>query len=433
MPTIVQFKSAELVVNMPPSTTTICSIPVTLDNPVADGNLLVVFVDVIVPFGADAANTPSILDSLVNSWTQVQWGDGVIQKPAGGLFSASVTTGGTCTIQFSCHGVNNNPIFNQNLTLDITAVEIVGISPVIHASGLVQRDAGPALTIITLTDSQSMVVDTTFGSTTVQSVSMVADISDIDGDLFIATNTRSISSVVPSVSPFGYFAYGALDNPGFLLSWSGLAIAPLSIDCDDPPEGAMGDAYTHTFPAFGGTPPYTFSITVGSLPPGLALDTATGIVSGVPTLNGTYPFTIQVEDSVEATADVDCSITITGSPLAISCNNPPSGLQGVAYTHTFLASGGVPPYVFFILVGAIPTGLVLDTATGTISGIPISAGIFNFTVQVTDALSATEDVPCSITITNPIPPPPAPPDGLVATSLFWCLISATLTIDMGTT
>jgi len=72
---------------------------------------------------------------------------------------------------------------------------------------------------------------------------------------------------------------------------------PLSITCDNPPSGQVGIVYSHAFPALGGTPPYTFSILAGSLPPGLTLDPATGIVSGTPTAAGTYPFIIQVASS----------------------------------------------------------------------------------------------------------------------------------------
>jgi hypothetical protein len=54
------------------------------------------------------------------------------------------------------------------------------------------------------------------------------------------------------------------------------------------------------------------------LPPGLSLNAATGVVSGVPTANGTFPFTIQVTDSVFSVASVACSITIGGGQIRIT-------------------------------------------------------------------------------------------------------------------
>jgi hypothetical protein len=39
-----------------------------------------------------------------------------------------------------------------------------------------------------------------------------------------------------------------------------------------------------------------YSVTSGALPTGLTLNTSTGIISGTPTVAGSYAFTIQVED-----------------------------------------------------------------------------------------------------------------------------------------
>ena len=88
------------------------------------------------------------------------------------------------------------------------------------------------------------------------------------------------------------------------------AAPPISIDCGGPPDGIVGTPYSHTFPVTGGTPPFTFSIIAGSLPPGLTLDVTTGIVSGTPTGAGTFAFTIEVDDSAAGSANVACSITI---------------------------------------------------------------------------------------------------------------------------
>lgn len=183
------------------------------------------------------------------------------------------------------------------------------------------------------------------------------------------------------------------------------------VTCDSPPSGTVGIPYTHTFPVTGGTGPYVFSIT-GSLPTGLTLNSSTGVVSGTPTAMGTFPFTVGVTDANMLTGTVDCSITIGDSTLAIVCGSPPGGTVGIPYTHTFPASGGTPAYTFSITVPALPTGVNLDTSNGVASGTPAAAGVFSFTIQVTDSTSVSRSVPCSITIADNLAaqcnnPPPA--------------------------
>jgi hypothetical protein len=62
-------------------------------------------------------------------------------------------------------------------------------------------------------------------------------------------------------------------------------------------DGVGQTAYNATIVALGGTPPYTWSIAVGNLPDGLAIDTVSGVISGTPTRKGNYNFTVQVSDN----------------------------------------------------------------------------------------------------------------------------------------
>ena len=59
----------------------------------------------------------------------------------------------------------------------------------------------------------------------------------------------------------------------------------------------IGTAYSSTDHASGGTLPYTWSVSAGSLPPGLSLNATTGNISGTPTTNGAYTFTLKIVDS----------------------------------------------------------------------------------------------------------------------------------------
>ena len=74
------------------------------------------------------------------------------------------------------------------------------------------------------------------------------------------------------------------------------AAAELTITTNSLPEGKVGTAYSATVEATGGVPPYTWSISAGSLPAGLTLNPTTGAISGTPTAAGNYEFTVKVED-----------------------------------------------------------------------------------------------------------------------------------------
>lgn len=78
----------------------------------------------------------------------------------------------------------------------------------------------------------------------------------------------------------------------------------------------------------------------------------------------------------------------------------PGGTVGVAYIAVYAATGGVPPYTYAVVGGALPPGLTLDPSLGAISGTPTTPGTFDFTVQVTDSTSATATASCAAPIAS---------------------------------
>ena len=84
--------------------------------------------------------------------------------------------------------------------------------------------------------------------------------------------------------------------------------------------------------------------------------------------------------------------------LFIATAELPDGQEGVAYEARLGACVGAEPYTWAIMPGGLPDGLGLDTDTGIISGTPTRAGVFDFTVIVTDAAQITATAELSITI-----------------------------------
>ncbi len=190
------------------------------------------------------------------------------------------------------------------------------------------------------------------------------------------------------------------------------------------PTGVIGNSYPGTLQASGGVPSYSWSLTGGSLPTGLTLN-SNGTFSGAPTVTGTFPFTVQVTDSETPTpqiAPASLSISVNNSaPLGVTTTSSqlPAGLTGTAYpSTTLLAIGGVQPYSWSY-TGSLPTSLSLSPS-GVITGTPTVAGTFNFTVKVTDSTkpnpgSATANL--SITVSTPTPLS-LPPSGPLVTAII---------------
>lgn len=82
------------------------------------------------------------------------------------------------------------------------------------------------------------------------------------------------------------------------------------------PSGTVGASYSQTIAASGGTAPYTYSVTPGSLPAGLSLNASTGVISGIPTAAGSYTPSITVTDANSATASASYTLAIATAPPA---------------------------------------------------------------------------------------------------------------------
>lgn len=71
-----------------------------------------------------------------------------------------------------------------------------------------------------------------------------------------------------------------------------------------------------------------------------------------------------------------------------------TGHVGTFFSLPHVATGGVLPYVWHFEAGILPPGLTLDTATGIISGVPTTVGVYGFQLFVTDAVGTVRG--CSL-------------------------------------
>ncbi len=176
--------------------------------------------------------------------------------------------------------------------------------------------------------------------------------------------------------------------------------APVSVNTASLPPAAVGQAYSVTLQAGGGTPPYTWSLAAGALPPGLALSASTGVISGTPTTAATTSFTVRATDSGTPGQSATRALSIEVKPaLFIQTSSLPAATASQPYSATLQATGGSPPYTWAIASGSLPAGLALNASTGTIAGTPTTAGTATFTVRATDAGPPVQSVTKSLSIT----------------------------------
>lgn len=151
-----------------------------------------------------------------------------------------------------------------------------------------------------------------------------------------------------------------------------------------------------TASATGGRGPYAWSLTSGSLPPGVTLDPATGAISGIPSAAGTFEATLTVKDSLGLTAQVNLSITVAAK-LAIATKKLKPAKETKKFLGKVVTAGGFGKKAYKIR-GKLPRGLRFNAKTGVISGKPVQTGTFKLTIEVTDELGAKAKVTLALKV-----------------------------------
>jgi uncharacterized repeat protein (TIGR01451 family) len=194
-----------------------------------------------------------------------------------------------------------------------------------------------------------------------------------------------------------------------------------------PPGGEAGVAYSDQLTVTGGTSPFTWSVSSGTLPPGLTLGASTGLLAGTPTTGGTYNFTVKVTDSAALSDSSAVTLTIIPGP-SLSFPTPPSGWTHTVYSSTLTVSGGTSPYAWSVSAGSLPAGITLN-ASGVLAGTPTATGTFSFTARATDANGQIATEATTLTIAAGVSTTfSAPPAGQVGIAY-----STSLTATGGTT
>ncbi len=148
--------------------------------------------------------------------------------------------------------------------------------------------------------------------------------------------------------------------------------------------GQLNTPYSLQFSAVGGASP-TWTVSSGSLPAGITLNSSTGLLAGTPTATGAYTFKITA--TAGGRSDSQTYSMSVVEPLKLTAAKP-VGEVGIAFQLAPQATGGKQGYTFS-LDGVLPAGLSVDNATGAISGKPTAPGAATVKLTVRDALGLT--------------------------------------------
>jgi hypothetical protein len=177
-------------------------------------------------------------------------------------------------------------------------------------------------------------------------------------------------------------------------------VATLSLNNVAFPKANRGIGYQFPFFPTGGTAPYKFTVTAGSLPPGMAISSygsSAGQMSGTPTQAGSFAFTLQIDDSGQGaalqTASASLNMVVTAI-LQITTSTLPNGIESRPYGGRLSSVNGTPPLRWS--VPFVPQGLTFDPVAGSFSGTPTEAIASSFAINVTDSSSPPQSATGSI-------------------------------------
>jgi autotransporter-associated beta strand protein len=324
---------------------------------------------------------------------------------SGGAYT-TIATGVTAT-GYSDTGLTNGTTYYYV----VSAVNAAGESPDSAQAGVVPVPPAPVITSATTaggTNGSAFSYQITASNSPTSYVA-----SGLPTGLSVNTGTGLISGTPSVTGTFG--ASISATNAG------GTGSATLTITVQPPApvissattaNGKNGTAFSYQITASNTPASYAAS----GLPTGLSVNTGTGLISGTPSVTGTFGATISATNA-GGTGSATLTITVLPPAPVISSATTAGGTSGTAFSYQITASNTPTSYA----ASGLPTGLSVNTGTGLISGTPTTTGVTSATISATNA-GGTGSATLTITV---LPAPPAAPTSLTATgtgaaaSLTW--------------
>lgn len=236
---------------------------------------------------------------------------------------------------------------------------------------------------------------------------LAVDIIGTDGVTVLGTanataagSAETLSNVALSGTGDYYMKVYEANSPteSQLYTFTLSACTTITVDPPSLPGATVGQFYNQALSASGGTGPYTFAVTSGSLPAGLTL--SFGTLSGTPTgPAGTANFTITTTDTANScTGNRAYALNVACPTVSLAPPSLSAATIGQPYNQAITASGANGSFTFAVTAGNLPPQIALSSG-GNLTGTPASqVGTFNFTVTATDTSGCTGSQAYSISV-----------------------------------
>ena len=354
--------------------------------------------------------------TATNSNTQ-----GIRLQPAGTSPATLAVNGGSLTASGS-KGIDYQ--FGTGVTGSGTPTVTVSNNAIVRANGSISNNSSTEIHIGADSSASSggIVFDgnegTVYGSVTLEENLTIGEGEslDIPSGASLTIDSGATLTNEGTVTNSGTLTNnGTIDNSGTLpdnINGNGTVNHAPTITTDSLPNGTEGTSYSQTLTATG-TAPITWSIAEdSSLPAGLSLGADTGVISGIPTADGTFNFTVTATNSGGSDSE-QLSITIkqTEDTTAPTLTAGSAARTGEATaTVTFTSSEAGTYYYAVVESGATaPTidtngeGAACGTTEQTISLDNLTTGAKDIYIVVKDAAGNVSQ-PLNMTISDYVAP-----------------------------
>ncbi|MBY4599296.1 autotransporter domain-containing protein [bacterium BD-1] len=335
-----------------------------------------------LPYNAGATTVPALSSGGIAT-------DYIVaSQPAHG-----VATGGAGGLKYTpARGFSGVDSFQYQLANDAGTSAPATLTITVGEPSISARDSGPATATVGQPYSRTVTWSGGTGPYRAQAVSglpaglRASATSDttltISGTPEVAGRFRLQASTQDSSTGRGPFSGSAtleleVAAPALVLSPADASVFAARYDA----------AFSQRFIASGGVGAYTYALD-GTLPPGLVF--AGDTLSGTPRASGRFAFTVTAADTGSSgpgapfTVSADYVLEVEAPAITVSPDSLPAATAGQAYAAAVSAAGGVAPYRFTLLAGALPEGLALGDE-GQLTGTPTQLSEHRFTVQAEDA------------------------------------------------